>query len=109
MEAGEKEKKGGAIRTDPARVRTWRRNNQGSGAEIRGTPSHGAGGDRERGATGEEEAGARTAAVRPGHGVHRWHSGSRPQGAAQAAAQDRKSTRLNSSHRCISYAVFCLK
>src|ERR1017187_3268686 len=22
--------------------------------------------------------------------------------------QDRKSTRLNSSHRCISYAVFCL-
>src|SRR5437879_10307756 len=27
-----------------------------------------------------------------------------------AAAQiDRKSTRLNSSHRCISYAVFCLK
>src|SRR5437764_7449403 len=27
----------------------------------------------------------------------------RPQG------KDRKSTRLNSSHRCISYAVFCLK
>src|SRR5437762_9163776 len=24
-------------------------------------------------------------------------------------AVDRKSTRLNSSHRCISYAVFCLK
>src|SRR5437763_8281560 len=24
-------------------------------------------------------------------------------------ADDRKSTRLNSSHRCISYAVFCLK
>src|SRR5437879_6687064 len=24
-------------------------------------------------------------------------------------ATDRKSTRLNSSHRCISYAVFCLK
>src|SRR5437879_10079627 len=31
--------------------------------------------------------------------------------AAQVYAdfQDRKSTRLNSSHRCISYAVFCLK
>src|SRR5437764_2922152 len=31
--------------------------------------------------------------------------------AAQRAAlrSDRKSTRLNSSHRCISYAVFCLK
>src|SRR5437762_5864623 len=25
------------------------------------------------------------------------------------AGADRKSTRLNSSHRCISYAVFCLK
>src|ERR1017187_732006 len=25
-----------------------------------------------------------------------------------AGARDRKSTRLNSSHRCISYAVFCL-
>src|SRR5437764_4648684 len=27
----------------------------------------------------------------------------------KASAADRKSTRLNSSHRCISYAVFCLK
>src|SRR5437763_14916558 len=27
----------------------------------------------------------------------------------QRAVPDRKSTRLNSSHRCISYAVFCLK
>src|SRR5437762_3055121 len=27
----------------------------------------------------------------------------------QDRAEDRKSTRLNSSHRCISYAVFCLK
>src|SRR5437763_2686955 len=26
-----------------------------------------------------------------------------------AQFKDRKSTRLNSSHRCISYAVFCLK
>src|SRR5437764_8612086 len=26
-----------------------------------------------------------------------------------APDSDRKSTRLNSSHRCISYAVFCLK
>src|SRR5207248_10751507 len=26
-----------------------------------------------------------------------------------SASQDRKSTRLNSSHRTISYAVFCLK
>src|SRR5437762_10414457 len=28
---------------------------------------------------------------------------------ALAFTRDRKSTRLNSSHRCISYAVFCLK
>jgi len=27
----------------------------------------------------------------------------------EASIIDRKSTRLNSSHRCISYAVFCLK
>src|SRR5437879_7959688 len=27
----------------------------------------------------------------------------------EQAKGDRKSTRLNSSHRCISYAVFCLK
>src|SRR5499425_1469792 len=28
---------------------------------------------------------------------------------SQSAGSDRKSTRLHSSHRCISYAVFCLK
>src|SRR5437879_5276138 len=31
------------------------------------------------------------------------------QGYSEPDAGDRKSTRLNSSHRCISYAVFCLK
>src|SRR5437764_8012170 len=30
-------------------------------------------------------------------------------GRRTANVVDRKSTRLNSSHRCISYAVFCLK
>src|SRR5256885_3103174 len=35
-----------------------------------------------------------------------WASGS---GGASAPASDRKSTRLNSSHLVISYAVFCLK
>src|SRR5437764_3523957 len=34
----------------------------------------------------------------PGAGPGRWQE-----------RRDRKSTRLNSSHRCISYAVFCLK
>src|SRR5437879_10301804 len=28
---------------------------------------------------------------------------------SRGSFEDRKSTRLNSSHRCISYAVFCLK
>src|SRR5437867_8449479 len=32
-----------------------------------------------------------------------------PREEAVAAVRDRKSTRLNSSHRTISYAVFCLK
>src|SRR5258708_23810717 len=32
-----------------------------------------------------------------------------PLGASERAARDRKSTRLNSSHQIISYAVFCLK
>src|SRR5437879_8577552 len=39
-------------------------------------------------------------------------SEARPAARARIVAEgplDRKSTRLNSSHRCISYAVFCLK
>src|SRR5438552_12452569 len=32
-----------------------------------------------------------------------------PEGVGESAAGDRKSTRLNSSHQIISYAVFCLK
>src|SRR3712207_7644235 len=43
-------------------------------------------------------------AVDPGGG-----RGGRARGAALQHAQDRKSTRLNSSHANISYAVFCLK
>src|SRR5690348_17732957 len=34
---------------------------------------------------------------------------SKPAGRARAECGDRKSTRLNSSHPSISYAVFCLK
>src|SRR5438309_7190612 len=39
----------------------------------------------------------------PDHGVHRPRSGT------GTPWSDRKSTRLNSSHSSISYAVFCLK
>src|SRR3712207_7930780 len=37
------------------------------------------------------------------------HAGSRARPAQRAGRGDRKSTRLNSSHANISYAVFCLK
>src|SRR2546426_3296495 len=37
------------------------------------------------------------------------HPPPRGQGKAPATLRDRKSTRLNSSHLVISYAVFCLK
>src|SRR5437762_14120525 len=37
----------------------------------------------------------------------RWNC--RPPNVLTLNCGDRKSTRLNSSHRCISYAVFCLK
>src|SRR5437763_12892644 len=44
----------------------------------------------------------------------RWRCDSPPRSRRRRARHrstggDRKSTRLNSSHRCISYAVFCLK
>src|SRR5687768_18038852 len=43
-------------------------------------------------------------------GPGRGRRGRRPQGGpARLRALDRKSTRLNSSHGYISYAVFCLK
>src|SRR5437764_11899100 len=55
---------------------------------------------------GQFPAAARRASVGPG----------KERGRADCAcagqsriAEDRKSTRLNSSHRCISYASFCLK
>src|SRR6478672_13164767 len=38
-----------------------------------------------------------------------WRRSSRPRSGACTRSSDRKSTRLNSSHDQISYAVFCLK
>src|SRR5256885_9841275 len=43
-----------------------------------------------------------------GHNEHR-QGGPRCRGAGRHDQLDRKSTRLNSSHLVISYAVFCLK
>src|SRR5437763_11970053 len=42
----------------------------------------------------------------PGRATTKPEAGAPP---LQPIPADRKSTRLNSSHRCISYAVFCLK
>src|SRR5205809_4780073 len=41
--------------------------------------------------------------------LHRSGGSPRPEDASPGARRDRKSTRLNSSHGYISYAVFCLK
>src|SRR2546422_5048303 len=41
--------------------------------------------------------------------VFGWNTDDEPLATLLAAAGDRKSTRLNSSHGYISYAVFCLK
>src|SRR5437762_9782315 len=43
------------------------------------------------------------------HAAGRNAKGKQGRGVTEGALGDRKSTRLNSSHRCISYAVFCLK
>src|SRR5258708_2570811 len=48
-------------------------------------------------------------AVRPGIQGAAAERGTERCNAAGSAEQDRKSTRLNSSHQIISYAVFCLK
>src|SRR3712207_8485429 len=68
------------------------RSGSGSGA---GEQVHHDGGD---GGTGEREPHVTVRALDAGE-VDRQHDGER----------DRKSTRLNSSHANISYAVFCLK
>src|SRR5687768_15733371 len=59
---------------------------------------------RAGGAVGERlRAGQGVQRARPGRRRTRWN------GAGITRDEDRKSTRLNSSHGYISYAVFCLK
>src|SRR2546430_17154684 len=52
-------------------------------------------------------SGFAVARPRAGDGDDQWSHGA--VGVHKVQAQDRKSTRLNSSHSQISYAVFCLK
>src|SRR5947209_9519106 len=66
-------------------------------------------GDRPQARENGRQGGAEHLAHRRGRAVHlRLRAWSADAGMA-AAASDRKSTRLNSSHANISYAVFCLK
>src|SRR5437762_9446589 len=72
------------------------------------------GDERAKQARGEHDAPCRAEGV--SFHPRRVNSIGLPCGVERAAAShsstrrsDRKSTRLNSSHRCISYAVFCLK
>src|SRR3712207_8712547 len=63
----------------------------------------------------EADAGVLGGPGRPGNGAYsgvHWLRRDRPtmvQSRGEEAGTDRKSTRLNSSHANISYAVFCLK
>src|SRR2546426_7166598 len=67
-----------------------------------GVPAgHGGAGTRDHGDPGAVRGG--------GRGGDRLRRRSRPEGGDRGRHGDRKSTRLNSSHLVISYAVFCLK
>src|SRR2546422_2198395 len=54
-------------------------------------------------------AGGAAGALVASWGVHLLVAAAPPEGPRIADIRDRKSTRLNSSHGYISYAVFCLK
>src|SRR5256885_11760994 len=58
----------------------------------------------------EPRGGIATLSTEIGPLLSSWLPGARPlTSAGRAVGEDRKSTRLNSSHLVISYAVFCLK
>src|SRR5438552_8662343 len=65
---------------------------------------------RPRGAVQGRSARARDHAERHAADADLWaHARRGPPRRGRALGRDRKSTRLNSSHQIISYAVFCLK
>src|SRR3712207_8733446 len=67
------------------------------------------GGGREEQAHRVHQQQAQGAARSGGLGRHRAARPRRREPGRQGSREDRKSTRLNSSHANISYAVFCLK
>src|SRR5437879_11237757 len=58
---------------------------------------------------GDPESQLLVSRVHDHHGIAGRDAGGRVDDRGPDRSEDRKSTRLNSSHRCISYAVFCLK
>src|SRR5689334_24221595 len=70
-------------------------------------------GSREQGAGSRERGGNetryRSLVPAPGSSLLRTSAGNSASDCIQCVGRDRKSTRLNSSHSSISYAVFCLK
>src|SRR3712207_7059507 len=74
----------------------------GLAAQVGGVPGRAAGGQ-----PGEDLVDSAVAVQDADRGGAQLHRGVR--GAVAQRRQDRKSTRLNSSHANISYAVFCLK
>src|SRR5690606_41869609 len=86
---------------EPHSFPTRRSSDLGGGPAQRGTARDGAG----------QRAGVDGAAAVPqaAAGIHGAVSAGAPAAGGQQSPGDRKSTRLNSSHVKISYAVFCLK
>src|SRR5207248_10948797 len=72
-------------------------------SERRLLPAHAAAAPRLRAPVPRDGARRRAWCAADRHGASPWRLGGR------VSRADRKSTRLNSSHRTISYAVFCLK
>src|SRR5690625_6949418 len=79
----------------------------GAGGDVQygGVPGAGAGEHRQMMGPGEDVDGVDLQQPGAGQGALEGE----PAGALQRRPRDRKSTRLNSSHVAISYAVFCLK
>src|SRR5947209_11357561 len=60
-------------------------------------------------ASADSHSGEERMALRSTGGAHGWECSRSTNCHQPTSCQDRKSTRLNSSHANISYAVFCLK
>src|SRR5258708_15140325 len=86
---------------------TWVASTTTVNAKVWGAGAGGANGGQEFGGGGAEFAQEATLAVTPGTAYTVIVGAAGAGGALSSNGRDRKSTRLNSSHQIISYAVFC--